>query len=171
MTNLRWSEEKLKAHLNAHKNKARLSKLRLKEENQAKVLKANKKAVSIKSERNTESLENQVLYCEIVATPPSVNHYWERTGRGMKLSDKAKQFHAVVMNLIPALRLSTRLKLEVVFHFPTHQKRDIDNHLKATIDSLVKCGFCEDDEQFDELIVKRGSVVSGGLIKIRVWEI
>ena len=77
----------------------------------------------------------------------------------------------VVMNLIPALWRSTRLKLEVVFHFPTHQKRDIDNHLKATIDSLVKCGFCEDDEQFDELIVKRGSVVSGGLIKIKVWEI
>ncbi|HCM31812.1 MAG TPA: hypothetical protein DIC32_10090 [Acinetobacter radioresistens] len=89
----------------------------------------------------------------------------------MRLSDKARDFHAVVIALIPALRLTTRLKLEVIFHFPTHQKRDIDNHLKATIDSLVKCGFCEDDEQFDELIVKRGAVVPGGMISLKVWEL
>lgn len=89
----------------------------------------------------------------------------------MKLTDRARQFHSVMMALVPALRLSSRLKLEVVFHFPTKQKRDIDNHLKATIDSLVKCGFCEDDEQFDELIVKRGAVVKGGLIRLKVWEL
>lgn len=168
---MRWSDEQLKAHLNAHRNRAKLSQERLKQENQAKVRKAKKNTVSINSERNTAIVENQVLHCEIATTPPSVNHYWERTGKGMKLSDKAKSFHAVVRVLIPALRLTSRLKMEVTFHFPTHQKRDIDNHLKATIDSLVKCGFCEDDEQFDELLVKRGNVVAGGLIKIKVWEL
>lgn len=121
--------------------------------------------------RNTDYEEELVLSCEIATTPPSVNHYWERYGKGMRLSDKARDFHAVVIALIPALRLTTRLKLEVIFHFPTHQKRDIDNHLKATIDSLVKCGFCEDDEQFDELIVKRGAVVPGGMISLKVWEL
>lgn len=121
--------------------------------------------------RNTEYEEELILSCEIATTPPSVNHYWERCGKGMRLSDKARDFHAVVIALIPALRLTTRLKLEVIFHFPTHQKRDIDNHLKATIDSLVKCGFCEDDEQFDELIVKRGAVVPGGMISLKVWEL
>jgi len=171
MSGLRWSEEQLQAHLNAHRNKASLSRERLKEENQAKVHKAKKSAVSVKSEQNAASADNQVLFCEIATTPPSVNHYWEKSGKGFRLSDKARQFHAVVIALIPALRLTSRLKMEVVFHFPTHQKRDIDNHLKATIDSLVKCGFCEDDEQFDELLVKRGSVVPGGLIKIKVWEI
>ena len=168
---MRWSEQMLDAHLKAHRNKAEQSKLRLKEENQAKVRKANKSAVYVKPERNAESENNQVLFCEIATTPPSVNHYWERTPKGMRLSDKARSFHAVVRVLIPALRLTTRLKMEVIFHFPTHQKRDIDNHLKATIDSLVKCGFCEDDEQFDELLVKRGNVIKGGLIKLKVWEI
>nr|WP_171457769.1 RusA family crossover junction endodeoxyribonuclease [Acinetobacter bouvetii] len=168
---MRWSEQMLDAHLKAHRDKANLSKLRLKEENQAKVQQANKSAVSVNSERFTACAENQVLSCEIATTPPSVNHYWERAGKGMRLSDKARQFHAVIRVLIPALRLTSRLKMEVTFHFPTYQKRDIDNHLKATIDSLVKCGFCEDDEQFDELHVKRGNVIKGGLIKLKVWEI
>lgn len=170
MTQLRWSEQKLAAHLKAHRDRAKQAKLRLKSENDAKVHKAKKNAVDVNSAHFTQSIENQVLSCEIAATPPSVNHYWERTGRGMKLSDKARSFHAVVIALVPALRLTSRLKMEVIFHFPTHQKRDIDNHLKATIDSLVKCGFCEDDEQFDELLVKRGNVIKGGLIKIKVWE-
>lgn len=38
-------------------------------------------------------------------------------------------------------------------------------------DSLVKCGLCIDDEQFDELIVKRGNVIKGGLIKLKVCTI
>ena len=59
----------------------------------------------------------------------------------------------------------------MTFHFPNQQTRDIDNYLKATIDSLVKCGLCVDDEQFDELIVKRGEVVKGGLIKLKVMEL
>ena len=168
---MRWSEQQLEAHLKAHRNKAERSKLRLKTENDAKIQQARKNIVQAKSEPNTEYDENQVLFCEVAATPPSVNHYWERNGKGMKLTDRARQFHAVMMALVPALRLSSRLKLEVVFHFPTKQKRDIDNHLKATIDSLVKCGFCDDDEQFDELIVKRGAVVKGGLIRLKVWEL
>lgn len=168
---LRWSEEHLQTHLKIHRSRAKTSQESTKQQNQAKVQKAKKNAVDAKSVRNTDYEEELVLSCEIATTPPSVNHYWERYGKGMRLSDKARDFHAVVIALIPALRLTTRLKLEVIFHFPTHQKRDIDNHLKATIDSLVKCGFCEDDEQFDELIVKRGAVVPGGMISLKVWEL
>ena len=168
---LRWSEEYLQTHLKIHRSRAKTSQERTKQQNQAKVLKAKKNVVDAQSVRNTEYEEELILSCEIATTPPSVNHYWERCGKGMRLSDKARYFHAVVIALIPALRLTTRLKLEVIFHFPTHQKRDIDNHLKATIDSLVKCGFCEDDEQFDELIVKRGAVVPGGMISLKVWEL
>lgn len=171
MKMMRWSEEYLQAHLQAHRNRSEQAQTRLKEENRAKVQKVKKNAVDAQSVRNTEYEEELILSCEIATTPPSVNHYWERTGKGMKLSDKAKDFHAIVRVLIPALRVTSRLKLEVIFHFPTNQKRDIDNHLKATIDSLVKCGFCEDDEQFDELIVRRGSVVKGGMIRLKVWEI
>ena len=93
------------------------------------------------------------------------------TGRTCKVSDRGRDFHDLVAMTIPQLNTTSRLKLDVTFHFPNKQRRDIDNFLKATIDSLVKCGLCVDDEQFDELSVKRGEIIKGGLIKITVLEL
>jgi crossover junction endodeoxyribonuclease RusA len=100
-----------------------------------------------------------------------VNNYWVGTGRTCKVSDRGRDFHDLVAMTIPQLNTMARLKLDVTFHFPNKQRRDIDNFLKATIDSLVKCGLCVDDEQFDELSVKRGEIIKGGLIKIIVLEL
>lgn len=169
--NLRWSENQLEAHLNKHKKRKDLSVARFKKENDAKVQPLNKNSIQEITERNSEGGEKIILDCEIAAIPPSVNHYWEKSGRGFKLSNKARDFHDVVSILVPQLNTAARLKLDVTFHFPNRLRRDIDNYLKATIDSLVKCGLCVDDEQFDELIVRRGEVVRGGLIKIKVLEI
>ena len=166
-----WSEDQLQAHLKAHRNRANLSKERLKTENDAKVHQANKTVLNVKIQRNKTSEEKEILNCEIATVPPSVNHYWVASGKKRYLSDKAKIFHALVRVLVPAKQSTSRLKLDVTFHFPNQQTRDIDNYLKATIDSLVKCGLCVDDEQFDELVVKRGEVVKGGLIKLKVMEL
>lgn len=100
-----------------------------------------------------------------------MNHYWVASGKRRYLSGRARAFHDVVSMLVPRINTAARLRLEVTFHFPDRVRRDIDNYLKATIDSLVKCEFCVDDEQFDELIVRRGNVVEGGLLKIKVMEI
>lgn len=115
--------------------------------------------------------ENVIFSCEIATVPPSVNHYWLSSGKKRYLSDRAKAFHRIVKHIVPSHKTIARLKLEVTFHFPDRRTRDIDNYLKATIDSLVKCGLCVDDEQFDELIVKRGNVIKGGLIKLKVCTI
>ncbi|WP_284085121.1 RusA family crossover junction endodeoxyribonuclease [Acinetobacter haemolyticus] len=168
---MRWSEEQLEAHLKAHRNKVNLSKERLKRENDAKVRQARMNDLKRTTTQNTNTEGKLVLSCEIATCPPSVNHYWVAKGKKRFLSDKAKMFHALVRVLVPPKQTEARLKLDVTFHFPNHQTRDIDNYLKATIDSLVKCGLCVDDEQFDELIVKRGQVVKGGLIKIKVLEL
>lgn len=115
--------------------------------------------------------ENVIFSCEIATVPPSVNHYWLSSGKKRYLSDRAKAFHRIVKHIVPSHKTIARLKLEVTFHFHDRRTRDIDNYLKATIDSLVKCGLCVDDEQFDELIVKRGNVIKGGLIKLKVCTI
>lgn len=112
-----------------------------------------------------------IFECEIATVPPSVNHYWLSNGKKRYLSDRARAFHRIVKQIVPSHKTLARLKLEVTFHFPDRRTRDIDNYLKATIDSLVKCGLCIDDEQFDELIVKRGNVIKGGLIKLKVCTI
>jgi len=165
------SERELELHLKRHEKRKNQAVLRFKTENDAKVREAKQNASEANTERNTTGEEKEILNCEIASTPPTVNHYWQRAGRGYKLSDRARDFHELVAMSVPQLFTTSRLKLDVTFHFPNNQRRDIDNFLKATIDSLVKCGLCVDDEQFDELIVRRGNVVKGGLIKLKVLEI
>ncbi|WP_336975323.1 RusA family crossover junction endodeoxyribonuclease [Acinetobacter pittii] len=168
---MRWSEQQLQAHLNAHRNRAISSKANQKAENDAKVREQVKTRLKLKSKQNTTGVENEILNAEIWMIPPSVNHYWIAKGKKRSLSQKAMDFHNYVRTIVPMLMTDMRLKLEVTFYFPDRKTRDIDNYLKATIDSLVKCQFCLDDEQFDVLHVKRGEMVKGGLIKIKVWEI
>lgn len=168
---MRWSDEQLKEHLNKHQMRKNEGLVQFKKKNDAKVRQAHTQALEAKLQRNTTGGENTILDCEIAVIPPSVNHYWVAAGKRRYLSDRATAFHEVIKILVPALGSTSRLKLDVTFHFPDRLRRDIDNYLKATIDSLVKCGFCVDDEQFDTLIVNRGHVVSGGLIKIKVFEL
>lgn len=112
-----------------------------------------------------------ILDCEIATTAPSVNHYWVATGKRRFLSKKAKDFQKMVGLFVSPHKSIARLKAEITFHFPDKRIRDIDNYLKAVLDSLVKCGLCVDDVQFDELHIKRGEVIKGGLIKIKVTEL
>ena len=168
---MRMSERELELHLKRHEKRKNQAVLRFKTENDAKVREANKQALETITEPNTKGEGKVILKCEIPSVPPSVNNYWDGTGRTCKVSDRGRDFHDLVAMTIPQLNTTSRLKLDVTFHFPNRLRRDIDNYLKATIDSLVKCEFCVDDEQFDELIVRRGNVVKGGLLKIKVWEI
>lgn len=169
--NLRWTEQQLKQHQNMHQNRKNAAIQQQKQKNDAKVYQAVKQVLNRNTEQNNSNDEKVILDCEICAVPPTVNHYWEKSGRGFKLSDKARDFHDLVSMLVPQINTGERLKLDVTFHFPNRLRRDIDNYLKSTIDSLVKCGLCVDDEQFDELIVRRGNVIKGGLIRLKVSEI
>ena len=114
---------------------------------------------------------NQILSCEIGTCPPSVNHYWVASGKRRYLSKRAKEFIQIVSLCTPKKRSAKRLKLDATLHFTDRRCRDIDNHLKAILDALVKAGLCVDDEQFDEIVVKRGSIIEGGLVELIVWEL
>lgn len=112
-----------------------------------------------------------ILDVEIPLSPPSVNTYWGFNKSRRYLTPLANRFVKDLANWVKPKMSGKRLKLEVVFNYPDKRVRDLDNNLKPLIDGLVKCGLCVDDEQFDELIIKRGEVVKGGLIKIKVSEI
>ena len=112
-----------------------------------------------------------ILDCEIAMQPPSVNHYWQTSGKRRYISAQGKRFIQTVGLVVPAHKSAARLKLDATFYFSDKRIRDIDNYLKATIDSLVKAGLCVDDEQFDEIVVRRGPVIKNGLVKLAVWEI
>lgn len=112
-----------------------------------------------------------ILDCEMPLSPPSVNTYWGFTGSRRYLTPLAKKFTKDLSNWVKPKMSDKRLRLEVVFHYKDKRVRDLDNNLKPLIDGLVKCGLCLDDEQFDELFVKRGEIIKGGLIKITVTEL
>lgn len=112
-----------------------------------------------------------ILDAEIPLSPPSVNTYWRANGKRRFITPKGVQFKKDMGYWVKPVMSDKRLKCELTLHFATKRKADIDNFTKAIFDGLVQNGLCVDDEQFDELHIKRGEVVKGGLIKIRVTEI
>lgn len=98
--------------------------------------------------------------------PPTINHYWGRSGHRSFLSKKALEFREKVVNAVidskhPGFG-NARLFLHMTVHFATKGRADIDNRCKAGIDALMHAGLFNDDSQIDEILIKRGEVIKGG---------
>lgn len=104
--------------------------------------------------------------------PPSVNSYWKRNiNGGVRVSAKGVKYkHTVKMLLHGRDKLTGRLKGVFVVNVPDRRRRDLDNVLKALLDSMQGHVFL-DDEQFDEITVKRGEVIKGGRVDVELYEI
>jgi crossover junction endodeoxyribonuclease RusA len=92
----------------------------------------------------------------------------------MHLSAKAVRFHAGVMAAVLAVRgdrkLSGRICVCLEAYPPDRRKRDIDNLVKPTLDALTKAGVWLDDEQVEELTIRRLNVSRGGLLVAEIYE-
>ena len=64
-----------------------------------------------------------------------------------------------------------RLEIEIYAYPPDKRKRDLDNLLKVTMDSLQSAGFYLDDGQVDKITITRQSVVPNGELHILLSEI
>lgn len=115
--------------------------------------------------------------------PPSVNVYW-RTGTTSKhgvpmtyLSRKAKEFRATVVREIQQQdgpqpeTLFGRLMVSLELIPPTRRKLDIDNFCKSTLDALMHAGVFADDEQIDELRIRRLHVEPPGACDVTITEL
>lgn len=92
--------------------------------------------------------------------PPSVNHYWEQRGAMRFLSRRALAFRREVKHLFwetkhPGFGGIERLSLTILLFPPDKRRRDVDNIIKSTSDSLQHAGVFEDDFQIDVLHVER----------------
>lgn len=100
--------------------------------------------------------------------PPSVNTYW-RTFRGRMIISKAgREYRQAVSSLMQgSWRYTKSVKVTITAYRPDNRKRDLDNLLKATLDSLTYAGIWEDDSQIVDLRIVWGDIVAG-MLKVEI---
>ncbi len=100
--------------------------------------------------------------------PPSVNHYWMRSGNRCYVGSKGIAFRKDVLNCCNKIGITfkstSRLCVEIQAFPPDKRRRDLDNLLKATLDSLQHAGVYADDNQIDQLRIDRKDLILGQLI-------
>jgi crossover junction endodeoxyribonuclease RusA len=104
--------------------------------------------------------------------PPSVNGYW-RSFRGRQIiSAKGRQYRddvqAVVLCHPRRQRFTGRLRVLAELWVPDKRRRDVDNSLKAILDSVTHAGLWDDDEQIDDLRIVRAGVRPGGAVVLTI---
>ena len=106
--------------------------------------------------------------------PPSVNHYWRMWRNRMVTSRQGRKYRAMVCDLLTPpsghrrRHLAGRIALRLDAHPPDRRRRDLDNLLKCTQDSLAHAGAYEDDSQIDVLLVVRREPFPGGRVTVRL---
>lgn len=105
--------------------------------------------------------------------PPTVNTYYRNVQGKTLISAAGRAYRAAVADQVlvqrGAKQLSGRLEVSIVAHVPDRRRRDLDNLLKGTLDSLTHAGVWVDDEQIDRLTIERGPV--GGMVKVTIMEV
>jgi crossover junction endodeoxyribonuclease RusA len=104
--------------------------------------------------------------------PPSVNNYYT-VARGRKiLSARGRAYQAAVaahlLGMVRTRRFTVPVRVAIVAHQPDNRKRDLDNTLKPTLDSLVKAGVLKDDSLIHALAIGWGENRAGGSLTVTV---
>ena len=105
--------------------------------------------------------------------PPSVNHYYLRTQSGVTIGERGRKYRRDVALLLHKHRGACgdkRLVITINVYPPDKRRRDLDNLLKCTLDSLQHATVFNDDSQVDWLTIVRREVVKGGQLAVWIGE-
>lgn len=118
---------------------------------------------------HSDTIDNYVATRWIeLPLPPSMNCYWRRTGNRTYLDKRALAFREAVLAAdIPHFG-GQRLCVKVVLHPRSKARCDLDNYLKPLLDALEHAGVMDDDEQVDQLEVRRGDVMPPGRLLVQI---
>ncbi len=107
--------------------------------------------------------------------PPTVNHIYQSAGKKRFLSTRALGYRQeVIAQCVGVQGFGTkRLYVQVNLFAPNKRRWDLDNRLKAVLDSLQHAGIYVDDSQIDRLLIIRGELDEGkqGRAEIIIQEI
>lgn len=103
---------------------------------------------------------------------PSVNHYYRHVGPRVLISREGRQYRELVVAQLAKLkfaRFDCPVELHLEFYPPDNRRRDADNLLKCTLDTLQHAGLYQDDSQICKLtVIKREPMPPSGLAYIRI---
>ena len=105
--------------------------------------------------------------------PPSINHYYVHSARGVTLGAKGQSYRRDAVFLLHKFRGSCKdKKIAVTINVfpPDKRKRDIDNILKCLLDAMEYANVYENDNQIDMLTVIRRQRVPNGCVQIWITE-
>lgn len=109
---------------------------------------------------------------------PSMNHYWRNVpGKGTLISAAGRTYRKAVADCVlvqrAAKQLTGRLEVRIYAFPPDKRRRDLDNLLKPLLDALTHAGVWLDDEQIDDLRIRRGfpDHTKAGQVRAEIREI
>ena len=113
------------------------------------------------------------MECELyLPWPPSNNTYYRHVGHRTLLSRKAHAYRKAVLGMLKDRVLpefTGEIELYAEFYPPDARRRDLDNLLKCTQDTLQHAGVFNDDSQIAVIhIIKQKPIPPHGLTYIRI---
>jgi len=111
----------------------------------------------------------------ILPWPPSVNRYWRHVGKMVKISAEGRAYRNTIRNEVirqlPTHNTWTqKLAVWISAAPPDRRRRDLDNILKALLDSLEHAEVYNDDFQIDEIHIQRAQVSKPGTVTVNICE-
>jgi crossover junction endodeoxyribonuclease RusA len=109
----------------------------------------------------------------VLPWPPSMNKYWRTYQGRMLISQEGRAYREAVIALLMERKvkpIAGKLIVEIQAWRPDNRIRDLDNLLKATLDSLTHAGVYNDDSQIVDLRIY-WATEKGGMLKVRLQEV
>jgi crossover junction endodeoxyribonuclease RusA len=108
--------------------------------------------------------------------PPTVNTYWRNTSRGVLISASGRSFRSsAIASVYQQMKcrpkpITVDVAVKMILFPPDKRQRDLDNYLKAALDSLTHAGIWLDDSQIKRIVVEWGPVTKGGQSEVTISE-
>jgi crossover junction endodeoxyribonuclease RusA len=101
--------------------------------------------------------------------PPTVNTYWRNFNGRTIVSARGRSYRKAVADQVliqhAAKHIDYAVKVEIQCFRPDRRRRDVDNLLKALLDSMTYAGVMQDDALIEDLRVYWADE-AGGMVKI-----
>lgn len=112
------------------------------------------------------------VFTTVLPIPPTANNLFPTSRSGHRFPSKQykawKKIADEAFKKWDAVALTGRVKARYEFCFGDRRRRDIANFEKGVTDFLVSKGIISDDSMIDKLVLVRGEMNPGHLVKVEI---